>query len=100
MRLETIEKNLHKPPRNTLPALQDEKEGTLEVRQCECMNELVVIKGFDKNNLRFVVLKEFGPGVMVKEFDQVVFNDEVGVVHGPIKTQFGYHLILINDRTE
>jgi peptidyl-prolyl cis-trans isomerase C len=45
-------------------------------------------------------LGEFGPGQMVKEFDTVVFNDDVGVVHGPIKTQFGYHLIYINDRTE
>ena len=32
-------------------------------------------------------LGEFGPGAMVREFDQVVFNDAVGVVHGPIKTQ-------------
>jgi peptidyl-prolyl cis-trans isomerase C len=45
-------------------------------------------------------LGEFGPGQMVKEFDTVIFNEELGVVHGPIKTQFGYHLILINDRTE
>lgn len=45
-------------------------------------------------------LGEFGPGAMVKEFDTVVFNDDVGVVHGPIKTNFGYHLIYINDRTE
>eukprot|EP00542_Grammatophora_oceanica_P015045 CAMPEP_0194038196 /NCGR_PEP_ID=MMETSP0009_2-20130614/10461_1 /TAXON_ID=210454 /ORGANISM="Grammatophora oceanica, Strain CCMP 410" /LENGTH=168 /DNA_ID=CAMNT_0038680619 /DNA_START=37 /DNA_END=543 /DNA_ORIENTATION=- len=45
-------------------------------------------------------LGEFGPGQMVKEFDQVVFNDDVGVVHGPIKTQFGYHLIYVTDRTE
>eukprot|EP00560_Eucampia_antarctica_P006187 CAMPEP_0197824338 /NCGR_PEP_ID=MMETSP1437-20131217/1598_1 /TAXON_ID=49252 ORGANISM="Eucampia antarctica, Strain CCMP1452" /NCGR_SAMPLE_ID=MMETSP1437 /ASSEMBLY_ACC=CAM_ASM_001096 /LENGTH=158 /DNA_ID=CAMNT_0043423927 /DNA_START=101 /DNA_END=577 /DNA_ORIENTATION=- len=45
-------------------------------------------------------LGEFGPGQMVKEFDQVVFAEDVGVVHGPIQTQFGYHLILISDRTE
>lgn len=45
-------------------------------------------------------LGEFGPGAMVKEFDEVVFNKEVGVVHGPIRTQFGYHLILIQDRQE
>ncbi|CAB9516541.1 trans isomerase C [Seminavis robusta] len=45
-------------------------------------------------------LGEFGPGAMVKEFDTVVFNDEVGKVHGPVKTQFGYHLIYISDRTE
>ncbi|GMI28979.1 hypothetical protein TrCOL_g5281 [Triparma columacea] len=45
-------------------------------------------------------LGQFGPGQMVKEFNDCVFNDPVGVVHGPIKTQFGYHLILITDRTE
>ena len=45
-------------------------------------------------------LGSFGPGAMVKEFDTVVFNEPVGVVHGPIKTQFGYHLIYIRDRTE
>ena len=38
-------------------------------------------------------LGEFGPGQMVPEFDTVVFNDAVGEVHGPVKTQFGYHLI-------
>ena len=40
-------------------------------------------------------LGEFSPGQMVKEFDEVVFRDDVGVVHGPVKTQFGYHLIEI-----
>ena len=44
-------------------------------------------------------LGSFGPGQMVKEFDQVVFQDEVGKVHGPIKTQFGYHLIEITKRS-
>ncbi len=45
-------------------------------------------------------LGEFGPGQMVKEFDDVVFGEEVGVVHGPVKTQFGFHLIEITNRTE
>uniref|UniRef100_A0A7S1BG89 Peptidyl-prolyl cis-trans isomerase n=1 Tax=Corethron hystrix TaxID=216773 RepID=A0A7S1BG89_9STRA len=44
-------------------------------------------------------LGEFGPGQMVKNFDKVVFNEDVGVVHGPISTQFGEHLILITERT-
>jgi len=43
-------------------------------------------------------LGEFGPGQMVKEFDTVVFKDAVGEVHGPVKTQFGYHLIEITSR--
>ena len=45
-------------------------------------------------------LGEFGPGQMVAEFDQVVFSGEVNQVHGPIKTQFGYHLIEITQRTD
>lgn len=44
-------------------------------------------------------LGEFGPGMMVKNFDDVCFNEKVGVVHGPISTQFGEHLILITSRT-
>ena len=44
-------------------------------------------------------LNEFGPGQMVPEFDTVVFNEEVGKVHGPVKTQFGFHLIEITSRS-
>ena len=44
-------------------------------------------------------LGEFSPGQMVKEFDEVVFKEEVGKVHGPVKTQFGYHLIKITNRS-
>ena len=45
-------------------------------------------------------LGEFGPGQMVKEFDQVVFSGEVGKVLGPVQTQFGYHLLEVTSRTE
>jgi len=45
-------------------------------------------------------LGEFGPGQMVREFDEVVFSGEVGKVLGPVKTQFGYHLIEITSRTD
>jgi peptidyl-prolyl cis-trans isomerase C len=44
-------------------------------------------------------LGEFSPGMMVKEFDTVVFSADVGKVHGPVKTQFGYHLIEITRRS-
>jgi len=43
-------------------------------------------------------LGEFGPGQMVPEFDKVVFSGEVGKVLGPVKTQFGYHLIEVTKR--
>ena len=43
---------------------------------------------------------EFGPGQMVREFDEVVFAGELNKVHGPVKTQFGYHLLEITSRSE
>jgi len=43
-------------------------------------------------------LGEFGRGQMVPEFDEVVFSGDVGKVLGPVKTQFGYHLIEVTNR--
>ena len=45
-------------------------------------------------------LGRFSQGQMVPEFDKVVFNDEIGVVHGPIQTSFGYHLLEITNRED
>lgn len=45
-------------------------------------------------------LGTFSQGQMVPAFDKVVFNEAVGVVHGPVTTPFGYHLILINERSD
>ena len=45
-------------------------------------------------------LGEFSPGQMVKEFDDVVFSGDLDKIHGPVQTQFGYHLIDITSRTE
>lgn len=45
-------------------------------------------------------LGEFSKGQMVPEFDKVVFNDEIGKVHGPVKTQFGFHLLEIISRND
>lgn len=45
-------------------------------------------------------LGEFGPGMMVKEFDEVVFSAPINTVQGPVKTQFGYHLLEVTARTD
>jgi len=45
-------------------------------------------------------LGEFNKGQMVREFDEIVFSDDLNTVHGPVKTQFGYHLIEITSRTD
>jgi len=43
-------------------------------------------------------LGQFGPGMMVKEFDEVVFSADVNTLRGPVKTQFGYHLLEVTSR--
>jgi len=45
-------------------------------------------------------LGSFGPGQMVPEFDKVVFSAELNEVQGPVKTQFGYHLLEVTSRTD
>ncbi|WP_462170197.1 peptidylprolyl isomerase [Pseudoalteromonas xiamenensis] len=45
-------------------------------------------------------LGEFGPGMMVPEFDRVVFSAPINEVQGPVQTQFGYHLLEVTNRTE
>ena len=44
-------------------------------------------------------LGEFGPGMMVPEFDKVVFSAPLNEVQGPVKTQFGYHLLEVTSRS-
>ncbi|MDO5479610.1 MAG: peptidylprolyl isomerase [Clostridia bacterium] len=45
-------------------------------------------------------LGEFTRGQMVKEFDEAVFAMEVGEIKGPVKTQFGFHLIKLCAKNE
>lgn len=45
-------------------------------------------------------LGTFGRGQMVPEFDRVVFSAPVGEVQGPVKTQFGYHLVEVTQRVD
>lgn len=40
----------------------------------------------------------FGRGQMVKEFEEAAFTQEVGKVGACVGTQFGYHLILVEER--
>jgi peptidyl-prolyl cis-trans isomerase C len=42
----------------------------------------------------------FGPGMMVEPFETAVTDMEVGEVAGPLQTQFGWHVIKLNDSRE
>ena len=45
-------------------------------------------------------LGTFTKGQMVKEFEDAVFENEVGTITEPVKTQFGYHIIKINEKND
>ncbi|NVK42490.1 MAG: peptidylprolyl isomerase [Oceanospirillaceae bacterium] len=45
-------------------------------------------------------LGTFSRGQMVPEFDQVVFSAPLNQVQGPVKTQFGYHLLEVTERQD
>lgn len=40
----------------------------------------------------------FGKGAMVKEFEDAVLSAKAGDIVGPVKTQFGFHIIKVNQR--
>jgi peptidyl-prolyl cis-trans isomerase D len=42
----------------------------------------------------------FGKGQMVPEFDSVAFSTDTGIISDPVKTQFGYHLILVESKQQ
>ena len=69
------------------------------VAQGEEFTELARKHSNCPSNVNGGALGTFSPGQMVKEFDEVVFNGELNKVLGPVKTQFGYHLLEVTSRS-
>jgi len=44
-------------------------------------------------------LGEIFPGQLVKPMENVIFKKPLLKVHGPVKTQFGYHLVVVYFRS-
>ena len=57
-------------------------------------------KGFSKcpSGKKGGSLGWFGKGDVVPEFEKACFDGKAGEVIGPVKTEFGYHIIKINDQ--
>lgn len=53
------------------------------------------VSGSDGGNLGWV-----GPGQMVPEFEEAMMNAEVGELKGPFRSQFGWHILQVQDRRQ
>ena len=40
-------------------------------------------------------LGEVKPGQMVGSIDKVIFKKPINKIHGPVKSKFGYHLVMV-----
>ena len=51
------------------------------------------VSGSDGGNLDWV-----SPGQMVPEFEQAMLDADVGEVYGPVRSQFGWHILQVQER--
>ena len=95
---------------NNLKAASSEKEGLEKIKKFQAelakpgidiqkkFAELAKANSDCPSKAKGGDLGEFTHGQMVKEFDEVAFKLPVGKVSEPVKTQFGYHLILVTKK--
>lgn len=68
----------------------------LEIKNYEDFQQLAKIYSQCPSGQKGGYLGCFGRGQMVKPFEKAAFNANVGEVVGPVKSEFGYHLIWVN----
>lgn len=82
--------------RHILVKTQDEAERLKQrIAACEAFDVLARKHSTCASAKRGGDLGEIRPGQLVKSVDQVVFRKPLRVVHGPIKSSFGYHLVQV-----
>ncbi len=62
--------------------------------------EIALQKSDDGSKMQGGDLGWFGRGQMVKPFEDACYNGKVGLIQKPVKTQFGYHIIKVTDRSK
>ena len=68
----------------------------LEIKDFKDFQQLAAIYSECPSGRKGGYLGCFGRGQMVKEFEKAAFDGEKNQVIGPVKTEFGYHLIWVN----
>lgn len=85
--------------------LVDSKEKCIEIKEEIANNQCTFEEAAEKYSTcpskeNGGSLGAFSRGMMVPEFEKVAFESEVGKVSEPVETQFGCHLILVEERSE
>lgn len=80
--------------------IEKAEEVKTEILNGKAFEEAAVEHSSCPSNAQGGSLGSFTRGQMVPEFEDVAFNLEVGLVSEPVQTQFGYHLIKVEDKTE
>lgn len=84
--------------------VKDEKEANdiyNEIKKGADFAQLAIEKSTDVGSGRMGGdLGWFGKGQMVKEFESAAFSGKIGVVQKPVKSQFGWHIIKVTNRTD
>lgn len=71
------------------------------IRSGEDFSKLASLQSDDPGSkVKGGTLGWFTKGTMVKEFEEAATKAKIGEVVGPIKTQFGFHIIRLNDRSK
>ena len=68
-----------------------------EIRDGKNFEDVAREKSLCPSRKRGGSLGWFGRGQMVKEFETAAFSGKKGQILGPVKTQFGFHLIRVDD---
>ena len=78
---------------------EDEAKQILEeIRQGASFAKMAQLKSQCPSGKNGGDLGWFSRGAMVREFEKAAFEAEKGKVVGPIKTQFGWHLIKVLEK--
>lgn len=85
--------------------LVDSEEACKEIREKIVSGELTFEEAAKQHsscpsNEQGGNLGSFSKGMMVPEFEAAAFELPIGEVSEPVKTQFGYHLIKVEDKNE